>query len=170
MTVLGEKEAVALPDGDTRFGTIVVIGDEVIRLDEPADVGGEGRGPTPYQLLSGALAACTSMTLRLYARGKGWTLPDFEVAVLHSVPPGIPPRDRFDRRILFGQPVAPDRLERLIEMADRCPVHRTLSRTSDVVTSAENGDGLGAPSPEDPGEHLRQMEQACAEEEEGQQE
>ena len=104
MTVLGEKEAVALPDGESRFGTIVVAGDTEIRLDEPAEVGGEGKGPTPYQLLSGALAACTSMTLRLYARGKGWDLPDFEVAVLHSVIPGDPPRDRFDRRIIFGQP------------------------------------------------------------------
>ena len=118
-------------------------------------------------LLSAALAACTSMTLRLYARGKGWTLPDFEVAVVHSIAPGEPPHDRFDRRIVFGTAIAADRMARLIEMADHCPVHRTLSRQSEVVTSAENG---AAPVVAEPaGEHLRQMEAACAADGEAQQ-
>jgi uncharacterized OsmC-like protein len=164
MTVLSDKEAVALAEAGKPFATIVAVGDTEILLDEPSEVGGQGRAPTPYQLLSAALAACTSMTIRLYARGKGWILPDFEVAVAHSVVPGEPPHDRFDRRIVFGEAIDPERLQRVVEMADRCPVHRTLSCTSEVVTSAENGDlSLSVPA-EPAGEHLRQMEKACADE------
>lgn len=153
-----EKQAVARPAGDAAFATNVEVGGDSILVDEPVEVGGTAEGPTPYQLLSAALAACTSMTLRLYARGKKWTLPEFEVSVVHSVVPGTPPRDRFDRRITFRTAVEADRLARLIDMADHCPVHRTLARTSEVVTSAENAPAAAEPA----GEHFRQMEEACA--------
>ena len=154
-----EKRVVARPDGEGVFATSADAGGHSILVDEPGEVGGSGLGPTPYQLLSAALAACTSMTLRLYARGKKWTLPEFEVSVVHSVVAGSPPRDRFDRRISFKTAVEADRLARLIDMADHCPVHRTLARTSEIVTSAENAPA----APDPPGEHFRQMEQACAE-------
>jgi putative redox protein len=157
--MVAEKQVVARIEGSAPFATQVNFGDRVMLVDEPPSVGGGGAGPTPYQLLSAALAACTSMTLRLYARGKAWTLPEFEVVVTHSIVAGSPARDRFDRRIAFQSPVAADRLARLIDMADRCPVHRTLARTSEVVTSADNGPAAA----ESPGEHLRQMEEACAE-------
>ncbi|MDB5669822.1 MAG: OsmC family protein [Alphaproteobacteria bacterium] len=157
-----EKQATARTSGDAAFATNVEVEGINILVDEPASVGGGAAGPTPYELLSAALAACTSMTLRLYARGKNWDLPEFEVIVSHTVPPANPPRDRFDRHIVFKQPVTADRLQRLLEMADRCPVHRTLSRPSDVVTWADNP---VAPLPsEPPGEHFRQMEQACVDE------
>jgi putative redox protein len=155
-----EKQAVARVDGHADFATRVEVGGITILVDEPASVGG-GDGPTPYELLSSALAACTSMTLRLYARGKNWSLPEFDVTVAHSVIATHPPQDRFDRRIIFKSPVAADRLARLIDMADHCPVHRTLTRVSEVTTSADNG-----PAPSEPaGEHYRQMQRACEEEE-----
>jgi putative redox protein len=154
-----DNRVVARVEGDAPFATRVQIGGTGILVDEPDSVGGGGDGPTPYQLLSAGLAACTSMTLRLYARGKGWTLPEFEVTVAHSVIETHPPQDRFDRRITFKSPVEPERLARLIDMADRCPVHRTLARISEVATSADNGPA--APKP--PGEHYRQMQTACDE-------
>jgi uncharacterized OsmC-like protein len=150
---------VARIEGGAPFATRVEAGGAAILVDEPDNVGGGGDGPTPYQLLSAGLAACTSMTLRLYARGKGWTLPDFEVTVAHSVIETHPPQDRFDRRIIFKAPLEAERLARLIEMADRCPVHRTLSRVSDVATSADNGPC----PPQPPGEHYRRMQDACDE-------
>jgi putative redox protein len=152
--------AVARVDGGAAFATRVEIGGVTILVDEPPSIGGGGAGPSPYALLSSALAACTSMTLRLYARGKGWTLPDFDVAVSHSVIVTHPPQDHFDRRIVFKSPVAADRLARLIDMADRCPVHRTLARISEVTTSADNGPAT--PGPAD--EHYREMKRACDEE------
>jgi putative redox protein len=154
------NQVVARVAGDAPFATRLEAGGASILADEPDDVGGGGAGPTPYQLVSAGLAACTSMTLRLYARGKDWTLPDFEVAVTHSVIETHPPQDRFDRRITFRAPVEAERLARLVEIADRCPVHRTLSRISEVVTSTDN-----APLPCPPAaEHFEQMQSACDEE------
>ena len=123
-------------------------------------------GPTPYELLSAALAACTAMTLRLYAGRKGWPLPPFEVEVAHSFVPGDPPRDRLSRRIAFEGGIDEERHARLLEIADRCPVHRTLARGFEVVTLADAAPTLLPADP--PEQHERDMEQACAEDEEAQ--
>jgi putative redox protein len=118
--------------GQGRFQTRLGLPGGTVLADEPIDVGGLGTGPTPYQLLGAALAACTSMTLRLYAERKGWALPDFTVEVTHSSPGG---RDRFERLIRFDGTLAPETQLRLLEIADKCPVHRTLVRGFEVVTS-----------------------------------
>ncbi len=140
--------------GAGRFQTRLALPGGAIFADEPTEVGGLGSGPTPYQLLSAALAACTSMTLRLYAERKGWDIPRFRVEVSHSF---VAPRDRFDRHILFAQPLSPEWRSRLIEIADRCPVHRTLMRGFEIITTA----GPGQAS-EPAGQHLQDMEAACA--------
>src|SRR3546814_9060849 len=85
--------------------------------DEPIEVGGGGTGPTPYELLSAALAACTAMTMRLYADRKEWELPPFTIEVAHEIAPGkpdgTPPRDRFNRPIAFAGALADDRRVKL---------------------------------------------------------
>src|SRR5688500_15912351 len=73
----GDTGVVARPTGAGRFQARVALRGGPIFADEPAEVGGMDSGPTPYELLSAALAACTAMTLRLYAERKGWTLPGF---------------------------------------------------------------------------------------------
>jgi uncharacterized OsmC-like protein/pimeloyl-ACP methyl ester carboxylesterase len=125
--------------------------------DEPVEVGGLGSGPTPYDLLSAALGACTAMTLRLYARGKGWELAPVRVAVGHSRQAGHTPRDLFARAItLPGTLDAPQRA-RLLEIADRCPVHRTLTGGARVTTEeASRPDAL--PEAANPMQHLRDAE------------
>jgi putative redox protein len=153
----------ARPVAGERFATRIDLPGGAILADEPLSVGGGGAGPTPYQLLSAALAACTSMTLRLYARGKGAALPDFTVEVAHALVPGAPPRDRFTRRIAFASPLPPEQEARLLEMAERCPVHRTLSGGgAEIVTSAAIVSPAARPlDPADPPEqHFAQMEQA----------
>jgi len=150
--------------GNARFETAIKVRGAAILADEPVEVGGGGLGPTPYELLSAALAACTSMTLRLYAERKGWALPGFTVEVAHSLVPGADgarPRDRLDRHIAFDAPLGPAQNAKMLEIADKCPVHRTLMRGFEIGTRigvpGEHAEG------EPPAEHERQMEQACEE-------
>jgi putative redox protein len=156
---------VARPAGEGRFRTEIGVRGGTILADEPLEVGGDGMGPTPYELLSAALAACTVMTLRLYAERKGWELPKLSVGVAHSLQPGgadgSPPQDRFDRLITFGESIDAERQSKLLEIADRCPVHRTLMRGFVVQTSV--GPASGNPPDEPAGRHQRDIEAACAE-------
>ena len=154
---------IARPTGKGKFETEIAIRDVTIIADEPVEVGGGG-GPTPYELLSAALGACTSMTIGLYAARRGWDLPGFRVEVAHKVVPGAggaPPRDRFDRIIAFDVPLDEDRRAKLLEIADKCPVHRTLSREAEIVTCT--APPSVHPEGEPPGRHERDMEHACAE-------
>jgi putative redox protein len=94
--------------------------------DEPATVGGLGSGPTPYNLLSSALAACTTMTLRHYADSKGWPVARIRTAVSHRKDKLASPPDVFSRRVTLEGTLTQVQREELLEMAQRCPVHRTL--------------------------------------------
>jgi putative redox protein len=94
--------------------------------DEPEGVGGLGSGPTPYDLLSAALAACTTMTLRLYADQKGWPVDRIATSVGHMKRAGQKPADLFTRRISIEGDIDEAQRARMLDMADRCPVHRTL--------------------------------------------
>ncbi|WPH23378.1 bifunctional alpha/beta hydrolase/OsmC family protein [Variovorax paradoxus] len=94
--------------------------------DEPETVGGLGSGPTPYNLLSSALAACTTMTLRHYADSKGWPVTRIRTAVNHRKDKAISPPDVFSRRVSIDGAITQAQRAQLLDMAQRCPVHRTL--------------------------------------------
>ena len=94
--------------------------------DEPATVGGLGSGPTPYNLLSSALAACTTMTLRHYADSKGWPVTRIRTAVSHRKDKPNAPPDVFSRRVSIDGALTQAQRTQLLDMAQRCPVHRTL--------------------------------------------
>jgi putative redox protein len=162
----GDSAVVARPTGAGRFQARIDLRGGPILADEPVEVGGLGSGPTPYELLSAALAACTAMTLRLYAERKQWTLPGFEVEVAHAIVPpevaGAAPRDRFTRRIVFDAPVDGEREARLVEIADRCPVHRTLMRGFEIVTETAGPEVPPLAPAEPAAQHERDMEEACA--------
>ena len=98
--------------------------------DEPESLGGLGSGATPYDLLSAGLAACTTMTLRLYATNKGWPVERIRTAVAHSKDPAAQPPDSFARRITIIGALDDEQRAKLIGAADRCPAHRTLERGS----------------------------------------
>lgn len=112
--------------GAGRFQLSVVAGGTQFFADEPVASGGLGSGPTPFQLLSAALAACTTMTLRLYAEHKGIKVGRLTTVVGHRKVPGSPLPDLFTRRISVDGGVSPDIQSRLEEIADRCPVHNSL--------------------------------------------
>ena len=103
--------------------------------DEPRDVGGLGSGPSPHDLVASGLGACTAMTCRMYAERKGWPLARIRVEVSRTGRTAIE-KDHFDRRICFEGDLDDEQRARLFEIADRCPVHRTLIEGSTITTSA----------------------------------
>lgn len=109
--------------------------------DEPLAYGGTNRGLSPYGFLSAGLGACTSMTLRMYARRKGWPLTHVSVDVSHNKVHAQDAEtavgeqiDTWKRRITLTGPLDAAQRARLLEIADKCPVHRTLERSSTVIT------------------------------------
>lgn len=150
--------------GRGRFQAEVEVRGGTILLDEPREAGGDGTGPTPYELLSAALAACTAMTIRLYAERKGLALPRFRVEAAHKVVPatgaGEAPHDRFERHIAFDGPIPPEIREKVLDIAGKCPVHRTLMRGFEIVTDANGPDHARGDAPR---QHADDMEAACRE-------
>lgn len=108
------------------------VGSHTIRSDEHTDKGGADTGPSPHELLLSSLGACTTMTLRLYAERKGWPLKDVHVRLS-----GRHHGDRFviERRLHLVGDLDADQRARLVDIATRCPVHRTLSGTIEIETS-----------------------------------
>jgi putative redox protein len=122
---------------ETRSGLLqpeIRSGEHRLIADEPISVGGLDSGLSPYELLSAGLAACTAMTMRLYAERKGLPLHRAHVIVEHEKQPGTTPPDRFSRTITLDGPLNGEQRQRLLSIADRCPVDLTLVRGSDVVT------------------------------------
>src|SRR5262245_37927139 len=114
------------------------------RADEPVEVGGGAAGPSPYEILLASLGACTSMTLRLYAARKGWNLQRITVRLRHSrihaqdctdceTKEGF--LDRIEREIEVTGTLDDAQKRRLAEIAERCPVHKTLVSEINIRTS-----------------------------------
>ena len=142
-----EDGAVAVVEtGAGRFQQRVSVGRHRLFADEPVSAGGLDTGLSPYDFLAGALGACTSMTMRLYAERKNIPVIGFAVRVSHGkvhaedcadCGEGREGRiDRFERIVTIEGDVGEDDRVKLMEIADKCPVHRTLEATSVIVTHA----------------------------------
>ncbi|WP_306152514.1 bifunctional alpha/beta hydrolase/OsmC family protein [Roseovarius sp. MMSF_3281] len=112
-----------------------------VLADEPEAYGGTDRGLSPYGFLSAGLGACTSMTIRMYARRKGWPLHHVSVEVSHDKvhaqdadSRSDAKADKFTRVVHLEGDLSDEQRAKLMEIADKCPVHRTLERSSTVVT------------------------------------
>jgi putative redox protein len=127
----------------TGFAQEITANAHRLVADEPVPVGGTGTGPGPYELLLASLGACTSMTVAMYARRKGWPLNTVTVWLRHSKEYAADCRDcdtregmldRIDRDIQFSGPLTTEQKQRLLEIADKCPIHRTLTSEIDIRT------------------------------------
>ena len=120
----------------TKFGQDITIGTHRLRADEETGTGGGDTGAGPHELLLGALGACTSMTLRMYAARKGWPLTSVHVALNGGAVEG---RYAITREITLTGELDAEQRQRLLEIADKCPVHRTL--TGEVMIETKEGPG-----------------------------
>jgi putative redox protein len=117
------------------FTTEITVRKHGLTADEPPEVGGNDFGPSPYELLSAGLGACTAMTLRMYAKRKKWPLEEVIVHLEHSknhaedcLQPDQPDSkiDHFELTLELNGPLSEDQRARMLEIAKKCPVHRTL--------------------------------------------
>jgi putative redox protein len=117
----------AIETGRGKFQLLIRSGKHHLFADEPADFGGLDSGPSPFQLVASALAACMTMTVRLYAERKEWAVRRIRTAVGHTREVDQNPRDRFDIRIAFEGELDEEQRARLLEIAGSCPVHKVLT-------------------------------------------
>jgi putative redox protein len=138
-----DPRAVTVYGDGAGFTQEIVIGPHRLAADEPLSAGGCDTGPTPYDLLLAALGACTSMTLAAYARRKGWPLESVTVRLSHSrvhasdcaeCETRVGLLDHLHRDISLSGPLHDEQRARLLEIAAKCPVHRTLMSESVIET------------------------------------
>lgn len=129
---------------DYTYSQLLTAGHHAFAADEPEDAGGEDLGPSPYELLLWALGACTSMTILMYARRKGWDVAEVSVHLTHD---RVHAQDCEDcesetgkvelirRDISVRGQISEEQRDRLLEIAERCPVHKTITGNPKVVDS-----------------------------------
>ena len=131
--------------GSAGFAQEIEIGSHRLKGDEPLAFGGTDTGPSPYDFLLAALGTCTSMTISLYARRKGWPLENVTVSLHHSKIHAIDCAecetkvgkiDRIEREIQLTGALTNEQRAKLMEIADRCPVHQTLTSEINIRTRA----------------------------------
>lgn len=112
--------------------------------DEPKDVGGDDFGPSPYELMNAGLAACTVMTLKLYAERKKWPLEEVQVFLTHSKKHIADMQeedkktrylDHISKKLILIGDLSEDQRSRLVEISSKCPVHKTLVGEVTIETS-----------------------------------
>jgi uncharacterized OsmC-like protein len=131
--------------GSAGFAQEIEIGSHRLKGDEPLAFGGTDTGPSPYDFLLAALGTCTSMTISLYARRKSWPLENVTVSLHHSkihatdcaeCETKVGRIDRIEREIQLAGALTNEQRAKLMEIADRCPVHQTLTSEINIRTRA----------------------------------
>ena len=128
---------------DEKFTTNLKVGDHYLIADEPKSFGGNNFGPSPYEFLSAGLAACTVMTIQMYARRKNWNVGNVSVHIDYSKDHAIDCQecekdsskiDTFKREIKLVGNLTDEQKAKLIQIADKCPVHKTLHSKTQIIT------------------------------------
>ncbi|QXP59597.1 bifunctional alpha/beta hydrolase/OsmC family protein [Olleya sp. HaHaR_3_96] len=137
-------QAVASLDAEDGFTTQMTVGSHTMMADEPTSFGGNDFGPSPYEFVSAGLSACTAMTVQMYVKRKGWDLQNIEVHTSHTkvakpiIENGEQKEikvDTFNREIKLKGNLDEKQIQRILQIADKCPVHKTLHSEIQVVTT-----------------------------------
>lgn len=143
MSTTPDRDQVVVRGGASGLATEIQVGPHRLTADESTAVGGTETGPDPYDLLLAALGACTSMTLGLYARRKGWPLEATTVRLRHAKVHAADCAacetregkiDRIEADIEVAGRLTEAQRARLLDIAQRCPVYRTLTSEIDIRT------------------------------------
>ena len=130
--------AAASETGESPFAVRIEMGAHEIVGDEPVSAGGNGLGPNPFELMTAALAECTAMTVRWYARQNNLPLDHVEVVIEHAkklLAGASEPVDVFDKTVFIrGSRLTDNQRTHLIEIASRCPIQRVLEGTPMIIT------------------------------------
>jgi len=127
--------ATATDNGSGGLQTFVTAGPSTIVADISVAQGGLDLGPDPHELVAAGLAACTTMTLRLYANQKGWDVSGMHVEVFSHFDQDQTPHERFERIISIEGNLNDEQRERLFQIAEKCPIHKLLTAGARVVTT-----------------------------------
>lgn len=160
-----KQERATVSIGTDRYRTEVRAREHLLISDEPRELGGSDQGATPYELLTGALGACTAITLRMYADRKEWPLEAVRVGLVHEKvhaedcdceTEATGRIDVISMEIHLVGPLTAEQRIRLIDIADKCPIHRSLNgqiviktrdATMDQADAAILGSKGGVPLP-----------------------
>ena len=143
-TISTTHQAVASLDAEDGFTTQMTVGSHTMMADEPVSYGGNDFGPSPYEFVSAGLSACTAMTVQMYVKRKGWDLQNIEVHTSHTkvakqiVENGEQKEikvDTFNREVKLKGNLDDKQIQRMLQIADKCPVHKTLHSAIEVVTT-----------------------------------
>jgi len=138
-----EHNVVASLDADDGFTTAMKVGNHFMTADEPISFGGNDYGPSPYELVSAGLSACTAMTIQMYAKRKEWHLDNVQVHTSYSKSHAQDCKncetdnaklDTFKREIIISGSLDDKQKSRILQIADKCPVHKTLHSTVQIIT------------------------------------
>lgn len=138
-----KHHVVASLDAEDGFTAAMKVGNHLMTADEPISFGGNDYGPSPYELVSAGLSACTVMTLQMYAKRKGWALDNVEVHTSYGkshaedcldCDTDSAKLDTFHREIILSGILDEKQKLRLLQIADKCPVHKTLHNTVQVIS------------------------------------
>lgn len=137
-------QVVASLDNDDDFTTQLKLGNHYMVADEPINYGGNDFGPSPYELVSAGLSACTAMTIQMYAKRKGWHIKNVEVHTNYGkthaedcnhCDENSSKIDTFNREIKLDSTLDEKQINRILQIADKCPVHKTLLGQTQIVTN-----------------------------------
>ena len=142
-TLKTTHQVLASLDADDGFSTQMKVGSHYMMADEPTSFGGNNFGPSPYEYVSAGLSACTAMTIQMYAKRKNWHVENVEVHTSYGKTHAKDCNDCentnakidvFNREIKLRGDLDDKQIKRLLQIADKCPVHKTLHATVQVIT------------------------------------
>lgn len=142
--MISKEQPVRVSIGQNGFTTDIQVGQHHLKADEPVELGGNDEGPNPYELLLSSLGACTAITLKMYASRKEWKLEKVLVELSYSkdyykdnVTEETSPSkvDIIERRIHIEGDLDEKQIERLMNIADKCPIHKVLTSETIIKTT-----------------------------------